>query len=294
MESATQTAIEHFQTYGTGPIPIENDPLPEDVDFASGAGMIVEIVADMFSDNAMEMHLEDVLWGMVNAFDRKVKRCGTQIDDLQVRTKDAIRNQDGSEVQSVELEQLTAKAEALTHHMTVLEDMRDRMCSGFAAATGSVWKPYSGTRPKGKTVTSAIIDARDFKRARDLKAIRDHVPDGTLIAVAGGPDYQDIDTIHRTLDATRKKYPDMVLVHGGQLKGAEMIASKWADRNGVTQLVFKPDFKRWARRAPFKRNEDMANLEMQGAIIFPGNGITMNFRDLVLKNDITVHQVSES
>jgi hypothetical protein len=38
-----------------------------------------------------------------------------------------------------------------------------------------------------------------------------------------------------------QKYPDMVLLHGGTPKGAEMISARWADTRGVTQMVFKPD-----------------------------------------------------
>jgi hypothetical protein len=33
----------------------------------------------------------------------------------------------------------------------------------------------------------------------------------------------------------------MVLLHGSTPKGAEMIAARWADTRGVTQMVFKPD-----------------------------------------------------
>src|SRR5690606_26005651 len=40
--------------------------------------------------------------------------------------------------------------------------------------------------------------------------------------------------------AIQTKYPEMVLLHGGSPKGAELIAAKWAEARGVTQMAFKP------------------------------------------------------
>src|SRR3546814_7070433 len=51
------------------------------------------------------------------------------------------------------------------------------------------------------------------------------------------------------------KHPDMVLLHGGSPKGAELIAAKWADNRKVPQIAFKPDWTKHAKAAPFKRND---------------------------------------
>jgi len=45
----------------------------------------------------------------------------------------------------------------------------------------------------------------------------------------------------------------LVLLHGGFTRGAELI-SKWADARKVPQIAFKPDFNRYPKAAPFKRN----------------------------------------
>ena len=44
--------------------------------------------------------------------------------------------------------------------------------------------------------------------------------------------------------------------HGGAPRGAELIAAKWADNRGVPQVVFKPDWTRHQKAAPFKRSAD--------------------------------------
>jgi len=65
----------------------------------------------------------------------------------------------------------------------------------------------------------------------------------------------------------------MVLLHGGSGKGAELIAAKWAEARGVTQVAFKPDWTKHAKAAPFKRNDAMLDVLPVGAPVFPGNGI---------------------
>ncbi len=70
----------------------------------------------------------------------------------------------------------------------------------------------------------------------------------------------------------------MVLVHGGG-PGVEKIAAGWAERNGVHQVVCKPDWDRHGRAAPFRRNDELLNLLPKGVIAFPGSGITENLAD---------------
>ena len=67
--------------------------------------------------------------------------------------------------------------------------------------------------------------------------------------------------------------PDIILVHGGG-PGVERIAAKWADTNGVHQVVCKPDWNAHGRAAPFRRNDELLNLLPKGVIAFPGSGIT--------------------
>ena len=67
-------------------------------------------------------------------------------------------------------------------------------------------------------------------------------------------------------------------MHGGG-PGVEKIAASWAERNGVHQIVCKPDWGRHGRAAPFRRNDDLLNLLPKGVIAFPGSGITENLVD---------------
>lgn len=63
--------------------------------------------------------------------------------------------------------------------------------------------------------------------------------------------------IWAALDKVRAKHDDMVLLHGGSPKGAERIAACWAANRKCPQIVFKPDWMRHGKAAPFKRNDQL-------------------------------------
>ena len=70
------------------------------------------------------------------------------------------------------------------------------------------------------------------------------------------------------MDGIKIKYEDMVLLHGGG-PGAEKIAASWADKNGVHQVVCKPNWDRDGKAAPFRRNDVLLNFLPKGLVAFP-------------------------
>ena len=115
-------------------------------------------------------------------------------------------------------------------------------------------------------------------RARKDRETRAHLPEGTLVAIAGGKTVSDANAVIARLDKAKAKYDDIILAHGGG-PGVERIAAQWAERNGVHQVVCKPDWDRHGRAAPFRRNDELLNLLPKGVIAFPGSGITDNLVD---------------
>ena len=79
----------------------------------------------------------------------------------------------------------------------------------------------------------------------------------------------------------------MVLLHGGG-PGAEKIAASWVEKNGVHQVVCKPDWGRDGKAAPFRRNDVLLNFLPKGLVAFPGSGITNNMIDKARKVGIPV------
>ena len=233
---------------------------------------------------------ESLLWGFVNMLDAQTQRLDRAADRLTPEMRDLQRGQDGTEIKSRELELVTDRAQNLGSRRDAFEIMRDAAADAYRVETGSMWRPRRGSHVSqtGK-LTSSAIDARDFQRARKDRKTMAHMPQGTLVAIAGGKDIADPAAVIARLDMARAKYADMILVHGGG-PGVEKIAARWAERNGVHQVVCKPDWNAHGRAAPFRRNEELLNLLPKGVIAFPGSGITDNLVDRARQLGIPVQR----
>ena len=153
---------------------------------------------------------------------------------------------------------------------------------------GSAWRPRSGSMVNHRNLTAAMIDSRDFLAAKRRAETEVMLPAGPKVAVTGGADFNDHRLIWAKLDQVHAKHPEMVLLHGGSPKGAELIASRWADHRKVPQVAFRPDWTKHAKAAPFKRNDAMLDVLPVGVLVFPGTGIQENLADKARKLGIPV------
>ena len=201
--------------------------------------------------------------------------------------------QDGSEIRSVELERLIAQGITLVERRNSFEFLRDAAAECFEVHTGSAWRPRSGSMVNHRALTAAMIDSRDFLNTKRLAETQVLLPHGSRIAFTGGPDCNDHARIWDVLDKVRAKHPEMVLLHGGSPKGAELIAAKWADHRKVPQVAFKPDWTRHKNAAPFKRNDAMLEAMPIGVVVFPGSGISANLADKAKKLGIPLMRFDE-
>ena len=235
---------------------------------------------------------ESLLWGFVNCLHSQVTRLDRTVDRITPEMKDLEKAQDGSEVKAWELETLTDRAQNLGDRRDAFEKLRDVAADAYRVHTGDIWRPRHGSHASQTgTLTSAAIDARDFRRARKDRETRAHLPDGTLVAITGGKTVGDADAVWATLDRTREKYGDMVLLHGGG-PGVEKIAASWAEARGVNQVICRPDWSAHGKAAPFRRNDELLNLLPKGVIAFPGSGITGNLVDKARQLGIPVYSVA--
>nr|WP_323718547.1 DUF2493 domain-containing protein [Paracoccus aminovorans] len=288
--SQTDYALTELQLYGWRPFQDEPDPrpLPEGNIVAAAVADIFDALVSTLTDTRLEPDLEDLLWGAVNLFHRANDRVERNLDDNEQSQRRLQREQDGSEVKSVELERLTAEGQTLIERRNTMELFRDLSADAFEHHTGSAWRPRSGSMVNHRNLTSAMIDSRDFLAAKRRAEAEVLLPAGPKVAVTGGADYNDHRLIWARLDQVHAKHPDMVLLHGGTPKGAEMIASRWADHRKVPQVAFKPDWTKHAKAAPFKRNDALLDTLPIGVMVFPGSGIQENLADKARKLGIPV------
>jgi len=289
--SPTGHVIEDLELYGYRPSEDEADPriAPEDHVIQTAVADIFDALISSMADTSLDSDLDEILWSTVNTFHRAVERIERKLDDNEQAQKRLQREQDGSEVKSVQLETLIDIGQCLIERRDSMETFRDTAAEIYLRTIGTPWSPRSGSRVNHRQMTAAMIDSRDFlaaKRRADNEVL---LPAGPKVAFSGG-DTTDHRVIWDKLDQVHAKHPDMVLLHGGTPKGAERIAAAWANNRKVPQVAFKPDWTKHAKAAPFKRNDQMLSLMPIGVIIFPGTGIQDNLADKARKLGIPVYR----
>jgi len=288
--SPTDHVLAELQLYGYRPFQDEPDPrpLPQAQTIAVAVADIFDALISTLGDTRLEPDLQELLWSTVNLFHRAVSRIERELDDNEQAQRRGQKEQDGSEIRSVELERLTGEGITLIERRNSFEFFRDQAAEQFEHHTGSSWRPRSGSMVNHRALTSAIIDSRDFLAAKRRAETEVLLPVGPKVAFTGGVDFNDVSAIWDRLDKVHAKHPDMVLLHGGSPKGAERIAARWADCRKIPQIAFKPDWTKYAKAAPFKRNDQLLEVLPIGVIAFPGTGIQDNLVDKARKLGIPV------
>ena len=271
--SATAAVCESMSLFGASPERGELDSrvVWDEDDAICALSEAIRVIVDGITVDGTQMadEREPLMWGFVNMLHSQVQRLDRAVDRIVPEMRDLERAQDGTEVKAWELQTLTDRAQNLGDRRDAFEKMRDLAADAYRSETGDTWRPRHGshTSQTGQ-LTSAAIDARDFRRARKDRETQAHLPDGTLVAITGGKTVSDADAVWTTLDSARAKYGDMVLLHGGG-PGVEKIAASWAEARGVNQIVCRPDWNAHGKAAPFRRNDELLNLLPKGVIAFP-------------------------
>lgn len=274
--------LEELELYGRRPFEdtLDPRPLPEGRLVEATAADSFDAMVACLADTRLEPDLEDILWGFTNIFHRAAERIERQLDSNELAQKRSQREQDGSEVLSVELETLVAEGRTMIERRDAMEAFREAFADQFRHHCHKAWLPRGGSMLNRKAMTASVIESREFVNGRRWTDSQLLLPPGERIYVSGGADYDDHREIWRVLDDVRSRHPQMVLLHGASRSGAEHIAALWARERTVPQVPFAPDFARHSRAsAPFKRNDKVIAIMPRGIIIFPGGGIQDNLFD---------------
>ncbi|HEY0628915.1 MAG TPA: DUF2493 domain-containing protein [Sphingomicrobium sp.] len=235
----------------------------------------------LFPETAVEDDAEEIAWGLVNLFHRAALKRGAQLDRATDEIRCLLASADGSEVHSSELEKQIGRARAAEAAMLGLEAFREAAALLYGNETGSSWRPAGGSRLNhSAALTSAVVDGRDYLKARAEARRKAAMPEGTPVIFAGGRlSFATAEeakalaqSVWETLDKVRERVADLVLVHGGDRKGVDRIAASWAERRKVPQVAFGLD-KRLGARAGFRRNEQMLSLKPRYLVAYAGNGV---------------------
>lgn len=290
-QSATALMAEQMALHGARPIDGEpdtrdvwfngdqplsfEDAVPPHIQAAfDQIGAAIEMLAEVTTPDGYQMgdEREQFLWSIVHGYHAQVTRLEKRIDQVSEESN-ALRKTEGQRIAeqgrdpaSVELEKKTEELLSLASKRDRFEQFRDYAADLYFHHTAKVWAPRRGTHVSRTGDVVPRVDGKEFTRAARAGHDTRELPEGTLIAVAGGKAWTDHDTIYKHLDRQLRDHPDMVLAHGAA-KGVQHIASTWARNRDVAQATFVPQWKQHEDRGGAIKARDDAMLRARPAKI---------------------------
>lgn len=94
------------------------------------------------------------------------------------------------------------------------------------------------------------------------------------VIVTGGRAYQYREIVEEWLSKTRRKHPDLLVVHGNCPTGSDHFAREWCEREGVPHEPHDAQWNDYGPKAGPIRNSEIVDLGASGLIAFPGGNGT--------------------
>src|SRR5262249_18333540 len=141
--SPTEYVLTELQLHGYRPFEDEPDPrpLPEARSLGGAAPDFFDAMIATLRDTRLEPDLDDLLWSTVNLFHRAAERVGHELDTNESAQKRSQKEQDGSEIRSMELERLLAQGLTLIERRDSMELLRDHAADLYERHNGSASHP---------------------------------------------------------------------------------------------------------------------------------------------------------
>lgn len=249
--------------------------------------MLVTTLFDVLRDTRLEALAPRLAWGIVNSFHKVAEQLDGEADRAELKIKELVRDADGSEVMTAELEDAQLLCQSLDDAREAVACMRDHAAATYLAETGRPWSAAKGSLVSSKR-TASVIAATDFLAARRMRRAEAHSPQGPVVIFSGGQVWEDHAQITERLDTIRARIPNMVLATTAQDKGCDAIAAAWAARTGTMLIAFTLD-RRLGKRAGFARNEQLLALRPVEAVVCEGSGLQSHLAREVRGKGVPAH-----
>lgn len=262
-------------------------PLAREAELATE--MVVRTFFDLFRDTRLESIADRIAWGMVHSLHKVADGLDGEADKAARKIRDLVRDADGSEVLTAELEEAQMICQSLDEARDAVACMRDHAAQTFAAETGRPWSAPRGSLVSSKR-TASVVAAADFLAARRQQRIDRNAPKGPIVLFSGGQAWADDRMLWDRLDSIRARIPMMVLATTAQDKGCDAIAAAWAASRKVPLIAFTlGKWRHLGQRAGFARNDAMLALDPVEALVCEGGGLQSHLARGVRGKGIPAH-----
>lgn len=112
------------------------------------------------------------------------------------------------------------------------------------------------------------------------------------VLVCGGRDYDDGETLARTLDRLHARHGDALEIVHGAARGADLLAEEWAKQNEVPYIGVPARWRKGGKNAGPERNKRMLDrYQPKGVVAFPGGNGTANMIRQAKEAGLSVWQI---
>ncbi|WP_157217997.1 DUF2493 domain-containing protein [Flavisphingomonas formosensis] len=261
--------------------------MPDALQMQLGVELLVTTLFDLLRDTRLEAVAERLAWGVVHSFHKVSQQLEGEADRAAKTLGERVRENDGSEISTIEIEEMQTLCHGLDEAQEAVACMRDHAAQMFHAETGRPWSAPRATLTSSKR-TASVIAAHDFLAARRQRRIEAKAPTGPVVIFSGGQEWEDHARIWALLDQAKARIPAMVLATTAQEKGCDAIAAAWAARSGVKLIAFTLN-RKLGQRAGFARNEELLKLKPVEAIVCEGSGLQSHLARMVRDAGIPRH-----
>ena len=279
-EIVETSQISHYDDATTADMP---DPLQAQL----AVELIMRTMFDLLNGTRMERFADRIAWGIVHSFHKVGEQIDKQADEIAHDIRRLVREQDGSEIVTLELEEAQTRCQSLDEARDVMQCMRDHAGEVYRVETNRPW-----VSPRGSTVsakrTASVIAAHDFLRGRAVARRELLAPEGPVVVFSGGSEWHDWEQLYDRLSEIKARIPNMILATTAQHKGCDAIAAAWAASNGVKLVAFTLKMSLGAK-AGFDRNKRLLALKPVEAVVCQGSGVQSNFYELLRKANVPTH-----
>jgi len=247
----------------------------------------------------LHSEVEHFAHGLATLFHRRQQAMTDRLDRAKDKIKALVRCADGSEVLEVQLDQTRIQAERAFDRLLGLDVMAEAAAHFYEVETGRAYMPPTGERSgRDARLTGALFEARAWIEAHEKMEAERYKIEGRPLAVAGDRGWMDHARVWDVLDRSKARYQGthgegLILYHKGDRKGLDAIASAWARKRNVPQVLFRPNWAAFGKRAGFKAIDDMfaTPKRLGGVAIFGTSGIALNLADKAEERRIPVLRV---
>ena len=183
-------------------------PIPNDDELREHIiGKTFDTILLGMRNTGLHREIEPIGHGLASLIHRRLVAAETTLDKNKDALNALLRAEDGSEVNTTQIEDTQRECEKGRDLVDGLATMAEAAAQHYEALTGAAFIPYKGSRKaKNSHLTGAVFEAKQWLETHEREQAEQFKVEGAPLAVAGDRDWLDVNAIWERLDKIRSRF----------------------------------------------------------------------------------------